>query len=87
MNPVMDWLQLGVAGGALATLIIIVRALMKHQEKQQGEVLIFFGNHMSDVVDTQRQMTDALTGLTAEIKAMRYEIRATGRVDSRVKTE
>lgn len=83
----VDWLQLGVAGGALAAMLMMVRALMRHQEKQQTEVLTFFANHMSAVVDTQERVAIVLERLTTEIKTMRYELRSIGAVDSRVKTE
>ena len=83
----MDWLQLGVAGGALAAMLMMVRALMRHQEKQQTEVLTFFANHMSAVVDTQERVAIVLERLTTEIKTMRYELRSIGVVHSRVKTE
>ena len=89
-----DWLQLGVAGGDLSVLVALGRGffkaqrdLMKHQEEQQESVLQFFGNHLTDVVDTQERVTAALTNLTNEIRAMRYELRATGRINSKVDNE
>ncbi|HLE81829.1 MAG TPA: hypothetical protein VJA25_11105 [Dehalococcoidia bacterium] len=89
-----DWLQLGVAGGALSVLVALGRGffkaqrdLMKHQEEQQESVLQFFGNHLTDVVDTQERVTQALTNLTNEIRAMRYELRSTGRINSKVDNE
>ena len=89
-----DWLQLGVAGGALSVLVALGRGffkaqrdLMKHQEEQQESVLQFFGNHLTDVVDTQERVTQALTNLTNEIRAMRYELRATGKIDGKVNNE
>ncbi len=84
MTPAMDWLQLGVAGGALAALVLIVRSLMRHQEKQQADVLMFFGNHLGDVVETQAEIRDALAALVGEVKSLRYELRSSGRVDSGV---
>jgi len=90
----LDWVRLGVSGGALAALVTLGRGffkaqrdLMAHQEGQQENVLQFFGNHMSDVVDAQRATATVLTSLTNEIRAMRYELRATGKIDGKVNNE
>ena len=90
----LDWLQLGVAGGALAVLVMLGRGffrqnrdLMKFQVEQQEQVLEFFGNHLSEVVDTQKRVALALDGLASEVRAVRYELRSTGRIDGTVKSE
>ena len=90
----LDWVQLGVAGGALGALVMLGRGffkmqrdLMAHQTETQEQVLQFFGNHLTDVIDTQERVTAALTNLTNEIRAMRYELRATGRINSKVDNE
>ena len=89
-----DFLQLGVAGGTLAVLVILgrlffrqVNELQRHQERQQNQILAFFGNHMTKNVEIQAQLVTAVEGLTNEVRAMRYELRSAGHVDSRVDTE
>ena len=89
-----DWLQLGVAGGALSVLVALGRGffkaqrdLMAHQAETQEQVLQFFGNHLGEVVNTQARVTTALQDLTREIRVMRYELRSTGRISSAVDSE
>ena len=90
----LDFLQLGVAGGALAVLVVMgryffrqVKELTSHQERQQNQILEFFGNHMTENVRAQQKVSSSLDGLTGEIRAMRYERRARGEIDSRVESE
>jgi hypothetical protein len=89
-----DLLQLGVAGGALLVMVILARgffgqtrALMKHQEEQQEQTLMFFGNHIGDMVSAQAHTAEILRDLTNEIRAMRFELRAAGVISSRMDNE
>ncbi|MEM2973891.1 MAG: hypothetical protein QXS50_07060 [Candidatus Caldarchaeum sp.] len=74
----MDWLQLGVAGGALLTLITIVRIfrglmgrVISSHEETTDKILHFFGNHMSASVKAQEQVASALRDLADEVAEMR----------------
>lgn len=74
----IDFLQLGVAGGTLATLIIVARLfykqshdLMDHEAAQQDQILEFFGNHMSENIKTQVRIAKSLEHLAAEVRYYR----------------
>jgi len=80
----MDWLQLGVAGGALAVLVMLGRSffkqshdLMDHYEVMQNEILEYFTNHMSENNKQQADTAEALRGLTRAIEAISVEVRYT----------
>ena len=74
----IDFLQLGVAGGTLATLIVVARLfykqshdLMDHESKQQDQILEFFGNHMTENVRVQQKVSSSLEHLAAEVRYYR----------------
>lgn len=78
-----DFLQLGLAGGALLTLIIISRmfkgvidAQMKHSDETTDRVLAFFGNHMSHNVEQAARTATALEKVAGAIDDMASEARS-----------
>lgn len=66
-----DMVQLGVAGAALVTLIIVVWTM----RSLTHDTLNFFGNHMTENVRQQTQTAKALHELTVAVRGLADEVR------------